>query len=263
MIKAVYLVLVCLIPFSYAETFRFVDSTFCPLICDPNDNGDREGFLIDIMRDALASEGHQLSFNVVLYKRALSLVENGMADGLPAVYQSDAPALLYGNSVFYPGRNQLFVRGDSDLRILRDKPWDGLRLAVVSGYTFGNSELDAFLLEQQSINSSLVTAIDGPDPYRRMLLMLEHKRIDAIIDDRAFVYYSLQRYNQEKSDGDDLVIKSIADISSGENVIAYNPKNIARSNLLINILDPYIESLYQSGDINKYLEPYGLEIESD
>jgi hypothetical protein len=44
-----------------------VKPRFCLYICDPAIEG-REGFVIDILRDALATNNHTMTFTIVPYK---------------------------------------------------------------------------------------------------------------------------------------------------------------------------------------------------
>jgi len=243
-----------------AQEFNFVDSVFCPLICDPIED-QREGFLIDILRDALAESGHTLNFQIVPYKRALNIVSSGEADGLPAIYRTDAPDLLVGQSTISLGRNQFFIMSDTEWRFDGQNNWDEIRIAVVRGYTFGHTEFDAYLKSAEANRSDKVTFMSGSNTYERMVKMLISGRVDAILDDSAFIYYSLFKLLKDNNamSSDDMIITGGV-ISEGENVVAYSPANPEVSKLLKSIIDPFVSELYRTGRINDYVKHYGLTI---
>ena len=94
---------------AFSKEFQFVDAVFCPFICDPKVDG-KEGFVIDILRDALATKNHTINFEIVPYKRALNMVRSGKAHALPDIYRADAPDLIISNSVIGLGNNQFFCQ---------------------------------------------------------------------------------------------------------------------------------------------------------
>lgn len=245
---------------SYSAEYFFVDSTFCPLICDPGEDG-REGYVIDILRDALSEHGHTLTFSILPYRRAISMVRNGSADALPAIYHSDAPDLLVGSSVISPGSNQLFMRSD----VYRDMGplvnWSEMSLAVVDGYTFNNRALDEHLEKSRAEGSNQVTFVTGKESYERLVELLFRGRVDAIVDDSAFIYHALNKYLNTVVDAPEVSIVNAAFISSGENVVAYGFVNMDRSLELMSIIDPFVLELYQTGRINDYTSPYGIVME--
>jgi len=240
------------------KDFRFVDSTFCPLVCDSTIDG-KEGYVIDILRDALATKNHTLTFEIIPFPRAIIQVRTGEAHALPAIYHSDAPDLIVGEAVIAPGRNMLFARKDFAGQYQGVESLSKLNIGVILGYTFGNESIDNYISEAKKTRNNNVTFIAGDKPYKRLIMMLMNGSVDAIIDDSSFIYHAISNSNQF----DASLIKMVGIIGEGENVVAYSPSLPEDSKLLLDIIDPFINDLYDSGDINKYVTPYGLKFENN
>lgn len=257
------IVLLVLVPFhTQAREVLFVDAAFCPLVCNRQQTG-KDGFVVDIIRDALEQSGHQLVFRTEPFQRALTLVRTGQADGLPAIYPNDAPDLLFGESVIAKGENAFFVRTDSPWRYNGTQNWTELRIAIIDGYTFNHPEFDQYVADVSKSRTGQVIRISGSNPYQRMLQMLISGRIDAILDDSVFIFYALSDLLKTHATNGELPIKNAGLLSEGQNVVAYSPVNPESSAELIRIIDPFIRKVYQSGKINDYIKPYGLEITED
>ncbi|HAW92432.1 MULTISPECIES: hypothetical protein [unclassified Arsukibacterium] len=242
-----------------AEEFQFVDSTFCPFICDPVVEG-REGFVIDILRDALATQNHTMNFTIVPYKRALSMVRSGEAHALPDIYQADAPDLIIGNAVLRFGNNQFFVRQDFKWRYTSSDSWNEIMIGVVDGYTFAHKEFDEYLKKQKENPNSKVLFIGGEHAYTRLIKLLLSNRIDAIVDDKAFIQYELARFNRENNNENIVSVVSAGTLSTaGQHVVAYSPEHPETAKLLMEIIDPFVTNLYLTGEIDTYLTPYGID----
>lgn len=242
-----------------SDEFQFVDSTFCPFICDPNVAG-KEGFVIDILRDALATKGHTINFIIVPYKRALSMVRSGEAHALPDIYKEDAPDLIIGKSIIRVGNNQFFVRDDSNWAYTAKDSWRDISIGVVDGYTFAHQRFDAYLAEQKRLQRSKVVFISGENTYQRLLELLITKKIDAIVDDNAFIQYELHRFSTENNLVNLPPVISAGILSKkGQHVVAFSPKHIEIAELLMEIIDPFVMDLYKTGKIEKYLSPYGID----
>jgi len=241
----------------FSEEFQFVDATFCPFICDPKVEG-KEGFVIDILRDALATKNHTINFTIVPYKRALSMVRNGKAHALPSIYKMDAPDLIVGKTVIAIGNNQFFVRYDSDWKYTAIDSWKDISIGVIDGYTFNHQGFDKYLAHQKQRPNNKVVFISGENSYQRLFKLLISKRIDAILDDKAFIQYELNRFKAENNLDTAPLVISAGTLSKGENVVAYSPKHAEISKLLIEIIDPFVTDLYKTGKIEKYLARYGI-----
>ncbi|MAD74034.1 MAG: hypothetical protein CML20_04420 [Rheinheimera sp.] len=245
--------------FTFSEEFVFVDSTFCPFICDPAVEG-KEGFVIDILRDALATRNHTMNFTIVPYKRALSMVRSGEAHALPDIYKADAPDLITGNSILRLGNNQFFVRHDSDWRYSSPASWNDIVIGVIDGYTYADKAFDDYLKQQKNIENSKVVFIGGEQAYKRLIKLLLSKRIDAILDDNAFIQYELARFNQQNDGDNAFSVMSAGTLSlGGQHVVAYSPRHPEIARYLMDIIDPFVINLYQTGEIKRYLAPYGID----
>tara|TARA_R110000751_G_scaffold15290_7_gene49716 strand:- start:120115 stop:120882 length:768 start_codon:yes stop_codon:yes gene_type:complete len=241
----------------YSEEFEFVDSVFCPFICDPKVDG-KEGFIIDILRDALATKNHTFNFTIVPYKRALSMVRSGKAHALPAIYFEDAPDLIVGKSVIAIGNNHFFVRPDFDWKYTSEDSWEEVSLGVIDGYTYSHQKFDQYLAKQKTIPNSKVMFISGTNTYERLLTLLTTKRVDAILDDNAYIQYQMNGFSNKTNLHPLPQVMSAGALSKGQHVVAYSPKHLEIAETLIEIIDPFVIDLYATGKIKTYLSPYGI-----
>jgi polar amino acid transport system substrate-binding protein len=241
----------------YSEEFQFVDAAFCPFVCNPKIDH-KEGFIVDILRNALATKNHTFVLTIVPYKRALSMVRSGKAHALPAIYKEDAPDLIVGKSVIAIGNNHFFVRPDSDWRYTSEDSWQDIYIGIIDGYTFNHQKFDDYLAQQKNIKSNKVMFISGEETYQRLLKLLLTKRVDAILDDKAYIQYEMHRFNTENELKNTPVVISAGNLSKGQHVVAYSPKHKDKAKLLMEIIDPYVIDLYKTGEIKKYTAPYGI-----
>jgi ABC-type amino acid transport substrate-binding protein len=164
--------------------------------------------------------------------------------------------------VVSPGVNQLFMRSDVYLGMESNINWNDLTIAVVAGYTFSNEAFDEYLDIARQTGSRKVIFVSGDNVYERLVEMLMRGRVDAIVDDSAFIYHAWHKYRDKLVDTPEFSIVSAGVIGTGENVVGYGLENKERSRELMAIIDPFVEALYQSGDINKFILPYGIKIEA-
>ncbi len=239
-----------------ADEFHSVTSTFGPFVCDPKEDG-KEGFIIDILRDALASNNHTIDLTIVPYKRALSMVRTGKAHALPAIYKADAPDLEVSQSVIAQGNNHFFVRRDSKWKYNALDNWQEVLIGVVDGYTFNHAKFDEYLAKQKK-RKTKVLFMRGEKTYQRLLQLLLTNKIDAILDDNAYIQYELHRASAKYTPDNPSPIISAGALSKGQLKVAYSPKHPEITQLLMQIIDPFVLELYNTGKIDKYLASYGV-----
>ena len=91
-----------------------------------------------------------------------------------------------------------FVRADSDWKYTSPESWRDISIGVIDGYTFSHPEFDHYLAEQKKLRNKNVIFISGEQSYQRLLQLLLNKRVDAILDDKAFIQYEIGRlYGKE------------------------------------------------------------------
>jgi len=83
------------LPALRAETLRFATIDYCPFTCSPATEGGKEGFMTDILREALEPAGYTLQIEMLPYVRAVKSVQEGVYDGIVVVGKDYAPDLVY------------------------------------------------------------------------------------------------------------------------------------------------------------------------
>lgn len=100
---------------------------------------------------------------------------------------------------------------------------------------------------------------NGDNIYQRLLMLLITKRVDAVLDDKAFIQYQLQGLNPVKKQSALPAIISAGSLSKEQHVVAYSPKHLEKPQLLMEIIDPFVTDLYETGNTKEYLSRYGID----
>jgi polar amino acid transport system substrate-binding protein len=219
---------------------------WCPYSCDSTKS--LSGFTVDIARAALESQGHSIVYRNLPYDRAIVEARKGRIDAILPAFKGEAPDFIFPSSAvskteycfYFPEDDPRFYDGVDSL--------GNIRFVATSGYTYGE-EMDAYISDHQG---GRVLLIGGEDVSNRLREIVRRGRVDALLDDRLLLEYSLKRVGLKKAG-------CLDELHRG--YLALSPKDPERSNAIAAAFDRGIKKISQNGRLCEMLQDYGLGLE--
>jgi polar amino acid transport system substrate-binding protein len=232
------------------RTIVIAADPWCPHNCEAG--SDREGYMVDIAREALGEAGYTVEYVNVSWARALQLTREGQLDAVVGAFTTDAPDFVFPDTP--QGRSAIALFTHPDNRWV----FDGLaslhnqKLLVINGYSYTN-ELDRYIEEHQA-NPKRIWVIAGPSPLDRAIYLLNQHRTDIFAED-IYVMAWWERNNNEAIPAP----RQAGVVDEIEAFVAFSPaREDARE--LAELLANGTRRLLASGRIQQILDQYGLSL---
>lgn len=256
LISSIVCLLICLIiPVqTIAETLRFTSIDYCPFTCDPQKEDGKEGFMTDILRAALEEAGHSIEVEIYPYARALAAVKSGKFDGIVVTLKELAPELVYTDIPTAKQRIAFLAKAESNWKYTDTGSLSEVSIAIVKGYDYSDHNLNRYF--KKHANTDKVVVLHGLNTTERALKMLLSDRIDAYVDGEYSILYNLKKLGAE----DKITVAGYtpAGVEDYTAFTPHNPKSIEYARLLTD----KIRELRRSGELNRILMNYGIDLKS-
>lgn len=220
---------------------------WCPHNCEAG--SDREGYMVDIAREAFGLAGVDVEYVNMSWARALQQARDGYIDGVVGALHGDAPDFVFPEEAGGHTTTVLYTHPDN---VWNYKGTDSLRdltLLAINGYSY-SPELDAYIAEHQD-DPEKVWILSGPAPLSRAIELLDKHRSDAFPEDRDVMEWALQQQ------GNRVALKVTAVIHQSPIYIAFSPGE-QDSEELSDLLSQGTRALKRSGRIDQIMARYGL-----
>ncbi|MCX7799794.1 MAG: transporter substrate-binding domain-containing protein [Fimbriimonadales bacterium] len=163
-------------------TLRLVCNEWWPYA--GREGADREGFAVDLVREALRRMGYGLDYRVRPWARCVLEMQTGETDGVLAAYPIEGRDWLRGSVPLGLGPNWVdeflvLKRKGSRWRFSGPGSLASARVAVVEGHHYP-APIERRLYDGRE---GLV-AVSGDDPTPRLVRLLAEDRVDAAVDGR-------------------------------------------------------------------------------
>lgn len=181
------LLLACLSPSALGERLRLVSDDWAPYIYQQN--GQPHGIDYEVTTEVFKRLGVQVEWQFLPWKRCLAMIEQGLADGIMDIFQTEArrPYLVYAPEPLSQVEFVLFqararrhpVTGPDDLA--------GLTIGTSPGYAYGAAFNEATHFRREAAPTQEAN-------FGKLLL----GRIDLAITDRTVGHYLLRQLGLEQ-----------------------------------------------------------------
>lgn len=214
--------------------------------------GQREGYVVDIVRGALASHGHKLEYVVSPWDRTMQMMEDGTVDctyvglELPDYPRSEEPVGLCKTAVWVLKRGKF-----KNWRYESTASLDALdRLGIPQGWVWFD-DIQKYIDDEK--NRGRIKFFTGNDATERAMRMLGMQRIDMYIEVEDVFVPKAASMNMSDT-------FSIAGYTS-EPVYLYMAcsKKNKKSRHYIDLVDREIRRMRESGELRVILDSYGLK----
>lgn len=229
-------------------TLSFASDNWCPYICESEDS---PGYAVEVTRQIYSSNGHQVKFFKIPFKRALIDTQNHQFDAVLLVSDVDLrdyhltsgeKTIAVGDTVFFVHRSSEWVFKDLD-------PLNSLRLGLINGYKYGE-DIDALIAHSGSLG--LISWSHGALPVKQNISKLVRQRVDVIIDNQAVITYTAAKMESSNA------IKFAGSASVDDPLFIGFSNKHPFDKQLAKKFDEGIAELRQKGELEKILAKYGL-----
>lgn len=233
-----------------ADTVTILSDAWYPINGQPNST--HPGYMIEIAQTILETQGHQLDYRIAPWKRSILEVRKGNADCIIGAYKSDAPDFIFPDSPWGSAQFNFYIRQDSNWYYQGIASLSGMRLGVISGYSY-SSELDQYIAEKK--NSETVQLVAGESGLEKNIRKLLAGRIDVLVSFSPV----LNRKLAELGSSMETRVKFAGNLEKKQGLyIACSPSKKSTSQYISAFSKGFIE-LKEKGLLKKILQKYGIK----
>ena len=139
---------------SYAETFRVAAYPWAPFIDQDRKDG---GIAIEVIRQALATQGHSIEVVNLPWVRALSMIKSNKIDIIPAAWHTQERSQFMQYSQYYAKNRLVFIKSKTDNYEFEGlDSLNGKVVAIVRDYAYGED-----FLNNQNIEFSIANSLES------------------------------------------------------------------------------------------------------
>ena len=229
-----------------AASIRITVTEWCPYMCTATE---QRGFATDVVDAAFRSQGHEAEFVALPWLRALERTRTGQTDGSLAPAKAEAPNLIYPELPVGHQQMCFFTQHDQAWRYDGVRSLTAIRLGFLTNLSLPG--LMDYLADNRG--SDRVQPISDDQFMRKNFYKIDHRRIDALIDDQNVVYYYMQKNGMSRSK------YRVAGCLGGEPIyLGLTPTRPVESARLAAIYESGLQSIKLSGELATILRAYGL-----
>lgn len=219
---------------------------WCPYICSAD--SDKPGFLIEVVKAALAESGYIVDFETINWARSIEQVRSGRIDGLVGTYKSDAPDFYYGQQHITLSEMCFFTQMDDDWRYNEPASLKSRTTLLVNGYSYGD-KLDAYIAKNSKQGLRNMMFIAGKETMARRFQILQSSRANTLLEDKWVITEALKQQSEP------LNLKIAGCLAAEKVYVGFSP-NKATSPRLARALDKGIIELTKSGQLANIIANY-------
>jgi len=234
--------------FVHGDEIVLVADAWCPYNCDPG--GNAPGYIVEIAKLAFEREGHQVSYKVIPWARAIEGVRNGIYDGIIGAGKDEVPDFIFPDNEVGRASHCFFVTKESTWKFTGLDALNNVKLGVIKNYSYGTLFND--YIQVNIDNPKRIFIIAGDDPLTRSIRMLLSGRVNVIVEDQNVMAYHF------KSRGRDNPLMTAGVVSNEDIYIAFSPAN-NKSIRYASILDNAMLQFKTSGVLKDLLFKYGIK----
>lgn len=229
------------------RTITIAADPWCPHNCRAG--AVREGYMIEIAREAFALARLEVEYDNVSWARALELAGDGYIDAVVGAFTRPEDGFVYPDEAIGYARTALYTNPESDWR------YDGIEsltdhtLVTINGYAYAPS-LDAYI-EQHRDDPQRIWILSGPSPLDRAIELLEQNRSDVLPEDLHVMRWTLKHLGKEGS------LRKVGQFKPVPVYVAFSDSN-PQAEEFATLFSEGVRKLKGSGRLDQILQRYGV-----
>lgn len=238
-----------------SEELTLAVDDYCPYYCrdqqaSPPTFLQNPGYIIEILNYAFVSKGYQLNYLFIPWERGLVELHKNTMDGIIVSSKHDAPELIFPQNEQGRSVGCFVTRKHSTWQFSDKASLEEILLGVVQGYNYGEP-VGSYVLQAYSTQNH-ISFIAGIQALSRLLNMVDKGRIDATIDDKNVLLYTIEKEQLQQNLKISTCIQT--DILL---YVAFSPAN-PEAEKYANILSNAMDELRTSGKLDDILAKYNI-----
>ncbi|MFK7826587.1 MAG: substrate-binding periplasmic protein [Oligoflexales bacterium] len=226
---------------------------WCPYNCVPGSK--KPGFMVEIAQRSFqisAKNDYKIDYQTLNWARSLEFVKSGKIEGVIGAIESEAKGLTIPKISLGQFKPVFIVNSKTKWRFtnMADLGKNKLMLGLIKDYDY-DDRIVSFIKKFPK----RVEFTHGDTPLRQLINMLNHNRVQIIVEDEAVFNHMV---NQLGEDSKKFTVAGQVSIPKPL-FIAFTAKNKSESALFANILTNGMKKLRETGEMNKILGKYGLK----
>ena len=252
--KMLYFISLCLLlPLALqaeeSPVIHMADDAWCPYVCSLEQDN-IEGYVVEAVRAALASQGYTLKFTRMPYNSAIQQTRRMQIDGVLTAYPEDIPDFSYPMESVGLSIEKFIVHTDNQWRYSGLESLQGIRLGLVKGYEY--PAIDPYI--QMNLDSVYVQFMGQKvHAHQHNLRKLLIGRIDAMVDDAVVLSHTARILVAT-----DRIRFAGATGLTYPVVSGFNPNN-PQTEAYISIYNKGIQAIRANGTLQGILDRYGID----
>jgi polar amino acid transport system substrate-binding protein len=208
--------------------------------------------MVEIAQRVFQAAGYEVEYHQRPWVRALQDTLQGEYHGVIGATRIEAPGFVFPELAQGQMANVFWTLADSDWQYHESSSLEGRHLAVIAGYSYGDS---IEMMLQDENHRHYITELHGASPLESGLKMLERRRIEVLLEDEHVMRYQLNKSGQSQ------MFKQAghvpAETDSTRVYIAFSPAH-AESIDFARQLGEGVAALRASGELAQILSAYGV-----
>lgn len=229
------------------RTITIAADPWCPHNCRAG--AQREGYMIDIAREAFALARLEVEYDNVSWARALELADDGYIDAVVGAFTRPEDGFVYPDEAIGYARTALYTSLDSDWTYDGVESLTDHTLVTINGYSYAPS-LDAYI-EQHRDDPQRVWILSGPSPLDRAIELLEQDRSDVLPEDLHVMRWTLEHLDKKGT------LRKVVQFKPVPVYVAFSETN-PQSAELATLFSEGVRKLRRSGRLDEILARYGV-----
>jgi len=234
-----------------ADTVVLKSDEWCPYNCKPG--SDKEGFVIDIVREIFKEAGLELKYEVMTWDKAVEEAEAGGNNGVIGGDESDAPGFIFPKEPIAINSVCFYSKKSADpSKAWKFKGIDSLKevgkVGVIDGYSYYD-EVDEFI---ESAPKNLVK-IKGKEAGKDLASRLVRGMLDVVIENE---FVAPHIFGKEMENVEISGCGGVMDL-----YVALSPHESkkAKSEELAKLITDGVQKMRKDGRLKKILDKYGIK----
>ncbi|WP_166263344.1 substrate-binding periplasmic protein [Marinobacter caseinilyticus] len=232
-----------------ADTIVLAADPWCPFNCVPG--SDKPGFLVDVARLAFARNHHTVIYKTLPWSRAIADARIGHFAGIIGASKREAADFIFPATPQMVAQHTLFTLTDSRWHYDNPSSLETIRLGAIDDYSYGS--LAERYIELNRNRPDRLILLSGPHIIPRLIAMLNLRRIDAFIAERAVLYHTLS-----SARGSAVMLREAGQAGTESLYIAFSPA-LEQATQYARELEEGIDAMHKSGEWERLMADYGLK----
>jgi len=220
---------------------------WCPHNCDAGSS--REGYMVDIARQAFALQGIDVSYVNMSWARALQQARTNHIDGVIGAFKGDAKDFVYPKESLGLSETLFFTHQNSEWTYQGLPSLESLTLLTIVNYFYA-PDINAYIHEHRE-DQDRILELSGTKPLPQALALIHEQRAQLLLEDSQVMAWALQ------SERNPPELRSAGKVYSAPIYAAFSPSS-PHAEELARILSDGVRHLRATGDLKRIYESYGL-----